>query len=68
MGPVVIGCSALKRAYRDNIRDNACESVCFLHLEGSRETLSERMAKHSGHYARFAARKPVGHARVAGSG
>ena len=49
-GPVVIGCSALKRAYRDIIRDNAGESVCFLHLEGSRETLSERMAKRSGHF------------------
>ncbi|MDE0694857.1 MAG: gluconokinase [Boseongicola sp.] len=49
-GPVVIGCSALKRAYRDIIRDNAAEPLCFLHLEGSRETLSERMANRSGHF------------------
>ena len=49
-GPVVIGCSALKRTYRDIIRDNAGESVCFLHLEGSRETLVKRMAKRSGHF------------------
>lgn len=49
-GPVVIGCSALKRSYRDIVRDKAGESVCFLHLEGSRETLSERMAKRSGHF------------------
>lgn len=49
-GPVVIGCSALKRTYRDIIRDKAGEPVCFLHLEGSRETLLERMAKRSGHF------------------
>ncbi len=49
-GPVVIGCSALKRAYRDTIRDNAAESLCFLHLEGSKETLAERMANRSGHF------------------
>ncbi len=49
-GPVVIGCSALKRTYRDIIRDNAGESVCFLHLEGSRETLVKRMAKRLGHF------------------
>lgn len=49
-GPVIIGCSALKRAYRDIIRERAGEPACFLHLEGSRETLSERMAKRSGHF------------------
>ncbi len=49
-GSVIIGCSALKRAYRDIIRERAGEPVCFLHLEGSRETLSERMAKRSGHF------------------
>ena len=49
-GPVVIGCSALKRAYRDIIRDEAGEPVCFLHLEGSRETLSARMASRAGHF------------------
>ncbi|MYA89282.1 MAG: gluconokinase [Boseongicola sp. SB0662_bin_57] len=49
-GPVVIGCSALKRAYRDIIRDHAAESLCFLHLEGSRETLFKRMANRSGHF------------------
>ena len=49
-GPVVIGCSTLKRTYRETTRDNAGESVCFLHLEGSREMLLERMAKRSGHF------------------
>lgn len=49
-GPVIIGCSALKRAYRDIIRAKAGEPVCFLHLEGSTDTLSERMANRSGHF------------------
>ncbi len=49
-GPVFIGCSALKRAYRDIIRDEAGEPVCFLHLDGSRKTLSERMANRTGHF------------------
>ena len=49
-GPVIIGGSALKRAYRDIIRDKTGGPVCFLHLEGSRETLTERMAHRSGHF------------------
>lgn len=49
-GPAVIGCSALKRAYRDIFRVKEGESACFLHLEGSRETLPKRMAKRSGHF------------------
>ena len=49
-GPVVIGCSALKRTYRDVIRDHADEPVCFLHLTGSREVLLERMSNRQGHF------------------
>ena len=48
-GSVVIGCSALKRAYRDIIRDNAGDSVCFLYLEGSSDVLAERMSNRLGH-------------------
>lgn len=40
---VIIACSALKRRYRDLLREHAPE-VLFLHLEGSIETLTERMA------------------------
>ena len=49
-GSVVIGCSALKRSYRDIIRGSAGEPVCFLHLAGSREVLAERMLNRSGHF------------------
>jgi len=40
---VIIACSALKRRYRDLLREHAPE-VLFLHLEGSMETLTARMA------------------------
>ncbi|MDE2914637.1 MAG: gluconokinase [Paracoccaceae bacterium] len=49
-GTVVIGCSALKRTYRDITRGNTGEPVCFLHLTGSRDVLSERMSNRSGHF------------------
>ncbi|MHC6594031.1 gluconokinase [Arthrobacter sp. C152] len=40
---VIVACSALKRRYRDLLREHAPE-VLFLHLEGSAETLAARMA------------------------
>jgi gluconokinase len=49
-GPTVIGCSALKRRYRDIIRAEAGGSVCFLHLAGPREVLAERMSARQGHF------------------
>ncbi len=49
-GPAVIGCSALKRSYRDIIRCSVGDAVCFLYLEGSREVLVERMSNRSGHF------------------
>ncbi len=48
--PVVIGCSALKRSYRDIIRDRTGQPVCFIHLEGRREVLFERMSNRPGHF------------------
>ena len=49
-GPVVIGCSALKRRYRDVIRHEAAQPVLFLHLTGSRAVLLARMAARTGHF------------------
>ncbi|PVZ60428.1 gluconokinase, GntK/IdnK-type [Arthrobacter sp. H-02-3] len=46
---LVIACSALKRAYRDIIRSGD-PSVVFVHLHGSRELLSSRMAARPGHF------------------
>lgn len=43
---VIIACSALKRRYRDLLREHA-PGVLFLHLEGSMDTLAARMAARS---------------------
>lgn len=48
--PVVIGCSALKRKYRDVIRNEAGQLVAFLHLAGSREVLLARIALRRNHF------------------
>ena len=40
---VIVACSALKRRYRDLLREHAPE-VVFLHLQGSADTLAARMA------------------------
>ena len=49
-GPVAIGCSALKRMYRDIIRARVHEPLHFLHLDASREVLSRRVNERSGHF------------------
>ena len=46
---LVIACSALKRAYRDIIRSGD-PSVVFVHLNGTRELLNERMNARPGHF------------------
>ncbi len=48
--PMIIGCSALKRAYRDRIRAGAGGPVTFVHLAGSRDLIAGRMALRKGHY------------------
>lgn len=48
--PVIVGCSALKRVYRDRIRAGAGGPVRFVHLAGSREVILTRMAARKGHY------------------
>lgn len=65
--PLVIGCSALKRSYRDIIRDNAGGPVTFLFLDGSRETIGARMAARENHFmptalldSQFATLEPPG--------
>ena len=64
--PHVIGCSALKRKYRDTIRDNAGGEVTFIHLDGSRELIARRMAERVDHFmpsslldSQFAALEPL---------
>lgn len=48
--PVILGCSALRRAYRDRIRAGAGGPVRFVHLAGDRALIAERMAARSGHF------------------
>lgn len=65
--PLVIGCSALKRTYRDIIRQHAGGPVAFVHLDGTRELIAGRMAARKGHFmpdklldSQFAALEPPG--------
>ncbi|URK86082.1 gluconokinase (plasmid) [Rhizobium sp. RCAM05350] len=46
----IIGCSALKRAYRDRIRARAGAPVLFIHLSGTREEIARRMENRPGHF------------------
>lgn len=61
--PVILGCSALKRAYRDRLRQAG--GVAFAHLEGARDLIAARMAARRDHYmplslldSQFAALEP----------
>lgn len=61
----ILGCSALKRRYRDRIRQAG--DVTFLFLNGSRQVIEARMAARQGHYmptslldSQFAALEPPG--------
>ncbi len=65
-GTSLIGCSALKRPYRDIIRQAAGAAVGFLHLAGSRDVIAARMGDREGHFmplslldSQFAALEPL---------
>jgi len=65
--PVIVGCSALRRVYRDRIRAGAGGTVRFVHLVGSRDLIAARMAARTGHYmptslldSQFATLEPPG--------
>ncbi len=45
----VVACSALKKRYRDRIRQQAGE-VCFLFLKGDFDLIENRMRQRVGHY------------------
>ena len=49
--PLFVGCSALKRRYREILNSKIKESnVHFIHLKGNLELISERMQKREGHF------------------
>ena len=49
-GPIIIGCSALKRRYRDVIRACVPEPVRFLHLDAAQRVLAARVNGRAGHF------------------
>lgn len=49
-GPIGIGCSALKRAYRDLIRTRAGENVMFVHLAAPQAVIAARINAREGHF------------------
>lgn len=64
--PGVVSCSALKRAYRDLLRDGR-PGVHVVYLDGSRELIERRMVARHGHFmkaemlaSQFAALEPPG--------
>ena len=48
-GHGVIACSALKRSYRERILAGA-PNTFFIHLDGSREILAQRLGNRTGHF------------------
>lgn len=64
-GATIVGCSALKRSYRDRIRATAGAPVRFIHLAGSRAVIAARLTQRPGHFmpptlldSQFAALEP----------
>jgi gluconokinase len=47
---LIVGCSALKRRYRDHIRAEAASSVIFVHLSGTKDLIAARMGARAGHF------------------
>ncbi len=63
----LIGCSALKRSYRDRIREVVGAPVSFVHLAGTRQTILKRLRARQDHFmpaalldSQFAALEPPG--------
>ncbi|GGO38576.1 gluconokinase [Gemmobacter aquaticus] len=49
-GPVVVACSALRRSYRDLLRERL-GALPILHLHGTSALLAERLQSRQGHFA-----------------
>jgi gluconokinase len=65
--PVVCACSALKRSYRDALRESSGLPLTFVYLQGSRELIAGRMQNRTGHFfapslldSQFATLEPPG--------
>lgn len=51
-GASVLACSSLKRSYRDKLREKV-PGLIFVHLDGSKNLLTERMSKRQGHFMKL---------------
>jgi gluconokinase len=49
-GPVVVACSALRRAHRARLRAGAGAGLRFVHLTGPEAVIAARMAARTGHF------------------
>ncbi|HEV7627524.1 MAG TPA: gluconokinase, partial [Streptomyces sp.] len=65
LGGGVVSCSALRRRYRDRLRESGAQ-IFFLHLEGSEALIEQRLAGRKGHFmprsllrSQFAALEPL---------
>lgn len=65
-GGAVVTCSALKRRYRDTLRE-AAPAITFLHLHGDKDTVRRRVGSRPGHFmptslvdSQFADLEPLG--------
>jgi len=47
---VIVSCSALKRVYRNRLRNVVNGSLFFVYLSGSKELLTKRMSERKGHF------------------
>lgn len=66
-GPIIIACSALKKIYREWIRNEVAEPVHFLHLEAAPNILKQRVSQRQNHFmpvslldSQFEALEPLG--------
>lgn len=48
--PLGIACSSLKRKYRDTIRKHAGGPVIFVHLQGRRDVIAQRISARTNHF------------------
>ena len=48
--PLGIACSSLKRKYRDTIRKHAGGPVIFVHLQGSKDVITQRISTRANHF------------------
>ncbi|MNT54244.1 Thermoresistant gluconokinase [compost metagenome] len=48
--PLIVGCSALRYAYRLAIAEEAGFPITFVYLSGARDIIATRMASRTGHF------------------